>query len=89
MRIPVTEAKDQRAELARRAEAGDEVVLTQVGGRDIRLVPEQRSTGKKYTKEERHRLIREIQKKAAKKGLPETDAARSQDFLYDEYGLPK
>jgi hypothetical protein len=30
-----------------------------------------------------------IQKRAAKKAKPGPCAARSQDFLYDEHGLPK
>ena len=39
MRISVTEAKGQLTELVRRAEAGDEVVLTRHGQAVVRLVP--------------------------------------------------
>ena len=39
MRISVTDAKGQLTELVRRAEAGDEVVLTRHGQAAARLVP--------------------------------------------------
>ncbi len=39
MRVSVTEAKGQLTELVRRAEAGDEVVLTRHGHAAVRLVP--------------------------------------------------
>jgi len=37
----------------------------------------------------RHVVLKEVQAAAAGKALPGPSAARSQDFLYDEYGLPK
>lgn len=92
MRISVAEAKDQLVELARRAEAGDEVVLTQVGGADIRLVPEppKPAQKRKLSGDEFLKFVAEIQKSAAKNALPGPSAARSADFLYDdETGLPK
>ena len=39
MQISVTEAKGQLTELVRRAEAGDEVILTRHGHAIVRLVP--------------------------------------------------
>src|SRR3546814_3814091 len=39
MRVSVTEAKGQLTELVRRAEAGDEVILTRHGHAAVRLVP--------------------------------------------------
>jgi hypothetical protein len=36
-----------------------------------------------------HVVMKEIQAEAAKHAIPGPSAARSQDFLYDEYGLPK
>ena len=42
MRVSVTEAKGQLTELVRRAEAGDEGVLTRHGCPTVRLVPVQR-----------------------------------------------
>ena len=39
MQISITEAKGHLTELVRRAEAGDEVVLTRHGKAAVRLVP--------------------------------------------------
>ena len=39
MQISVTEAKGQLTDLVRRAEAGDEVILTRHGQAAVRLVP--------------------------------------------------
>ena len=39
MHVSVTEAKAQLTELVRRAEAGDEVILTRHGHAAVRLVP--------------------------------------------------
>ena len=85
MQIPVSHAKAQLTELVRRAEAGDEIVLTRRGQPAVRLVP----VKKPLDPAARCKLIREIQKSAAAKLTPGPDAAHSQDFLYDEYGLPR
>ena len=85
MRIAVTEAKGQLTELVRRAEAGEEVVLTRHGQPAVRLVP----AAAKPTREEKAAALTAIRKRAAKKAKPGPCAARSQDYLYDEYGLPK
>ena len=85
MRVPVSEAKGQLTELVRRAEAGEEVVLTRHGQGAVRLVP----VTAKPTAAEKMAAMEAIQKRAAKKAKPGPCAARSQDFLYDEYGLPK
>ena len=39
MRVSVTEAKEQPTDLVRRAESGDEVILTRHGHPSVRLVP--------------------------------------------------
>jgi prevent-host-death family protein len=83
MEISVTDAKAQLTELVRRAEAGDEIVLTRHGHPSVRLVP----VKKRLTREDRRALIEEI--RASAKPSPGPSAARSQDFLYDEDGLPK
>jgi prevent-host-death family protein len=83
MHISVSEAKAQLTELVRRAEAGEEVVLTRFGQPVARLVPEAR----KPTLTERRAIIAEIM--ASARPTPGPSAARSQDFLYDENGLPK
>lgn len=84
-RISVTEAKGQLTELVRRAEAGDEIILTRHGQPAVQLVPVKR----KLTPEERGAILERISKAGAAKATPGPSAARSQDFLYDEYGLPK
>ena len=85
MRVSVTEAKGQLTELVRRAEAGDEVVLTRHGRPTVRLVPVQR----KPDAEMRRKVIAAVQVAATKKRTTGVGAARSQDFLYGDDGLPK
>lgn len=85
MNIPVTEAKSLLTELVRRAEAGEEVVLTRHGHPTVKLVP----VKKELTAEERDALIKEIRASAARNLKPGPSAARSADFLYDKDGLPK
>jgi prevent-host-death family protein len=83
MRVSVSEAKGQLTELVRRAEAGDEVILTRHGHAAVRLVPVQAMPDAKA----RRALLEEV-RAAAPKATKGPDAARSQDFLYDEDGLP-
>lgn len=85
MEISVTDAKAQLTDLVRRAEAGDEVILTRHGRQTVRLVPIKRPVDRAA----RRRLIEEIRASAAAHATPGECAARSQDFLYDEYGLPR
>ncbi|AXV16227.1 type II toxin-antitoxin system prevent-host-death family antitoxin [Neorhizobium sp. SOG26] len=87
MRISIAEAEGQLTELVKLATQGEEVVLTQDGGASVRLEPISRSP---LPTEERLKLFEKI-RQSAKDDPPDfgTDAARSQDFLYDEFGLPK
>jgi prevent-host-death family protein len=86
VRISLSEAKAQLTELVRRAEDGEEVVLTRHGQPVVALTPLKRA----LTPGERGRILAEVRKAAAGKALPGPCAARSQDFLYDdEFGLPK
>lgn len=85
MRMSVSEAKAQLTELVRRAEAGDEVILTRHGQPVVRLAP-MKATATDFAA--RMALMNEIQASAASKIRPGPSAARSQDFLYDEDGLP-
>ena len=85
MRVSVSEAKGQLTELVRRAEAGDEVVLTRHGKETVRLVPVQPRPDAKA----RRAVIAAVQAAAAGKRRAGASAARSQDFLYDDDGLPK
>lgn len=84
MQISVTDAKAQLTELVRRAEAGDEVVLTRHGQPAVRLVPI-RARPDAAT---RRALLDAVRAKAGH-GLPGPDAAQSQDYLYGEDGLPR
>lgn len=84
MEISVTAAKAQLTELVRRAEAGDEVVLTRHGQAAARLVPMRNRPDARA----REAVIKAVQASAALKITPGPDAARSQDFLYDDDGLP-
>ena len=85
MRISVTEAKAQLTELVRRAEAGDEVVLTRHGHPAVRLVAVRAGRDKKS----RRALLESVRVSGADKATPGPSAARSQDFLYDDDGLPR
>jgi prevent-host-death family protein len=84
MRISVSDAKSQLTELVRRAEAGDEVILTRHGHPAVRLSP----IKPKPDRMTKRALMDDIRKSASKKASPGPDAARSQDFLYDDDGLP-
>lgn len=92
MRVPVTEAKAQLTDLVRRAEAGEDIVLTRHGQPAVRLVAVESA---RKTPEDRRKLLDEVaaRAKAARlareaRGEIGESAARSQDFLYDEDGLP-
>ena len=85
MEIPVTDAKGQLTELVRRAQAGDEVILTRHGHAVVRLVPVH--TAPDST--DRKRLLKAIRASAARRVIPGPEASRSQDFLYGEDGLPR
>jgi len=84
MKISVSEAKGQLTELVRRAEAGEEVILTRHGHPVIRLA----SIKPPVDVEHRRRVLDEIMESARRKGPFTVSAARSQDFLYDDDGLP-
>ncbi|AFL49619.1 prevent-host-death family protein [Sinorhizobium fredii] len=85
MQVSVTEAKGQLTELVRRAEAGDEIILTRHGHAAVRLVPVKAVPDQKSRRE----LLESIRKSTASKATSGPGAARSQDFLYGDDGLPK
>lgn len=85
MQVSVTDAKGQLTDLVRRAEAGDEIILTRHGQAAVRLVP----VGRKPAGTERRRLLEKVTVAAKQKAVSGASAARSQDFLYDDTGLPK
>jgi len=84
VRISVTEAKGQLTELVRRAEAGDEVILTRHGHEAVRLVPVVAVLDRK----DRRMLLEAVRTRGSARATAGPDAARSQDFLYGDDGLP-
>jgi prevent-host-death family protein len=86
MQVSVSDAKAQLTELVRRAEAGEEVVLTRHGKPAVRLAAVEKPA---QTADQRRAIIERISREAAGKATPGPCAARSQDCLYDdETGLP-
>jgi len=84
MEISVSDAKAQLTDLVRRAEGGEEVVLTRHGQPTVKLV----AVKAKQTADEKRAAIDRIMEASHKKALPGPDAARSQDFLYGDNGMP-
>jgi prevent-host-death family protein len=85
VQVSVTEAKGQLTELVRRAEAGDEVILTRHGHPAVRLVPIKPGVDRTS----RRALLEAVRASAAARATAGPSAARSQDFLYGEDGLPE
>ena len=85
MHISVTEAKAQLTELVRRAEAGEEVILTRHGHAAVRLVRMKAA----HDKKSRRALLEAVRAAASAKAATGPSAARSQDFLYGPDGLPE
>ncbi|WP_083255861.1 type II toxin-antitoxin system Phd/YefM family antitoxin [Methylobrevis pamukkalensis] len=84
MQISVSDAKAHLSELVRRAQAGDEIVLTRHGQAIVRLVPVKAPVDASA----RRALIASVRASAAAKVTSGAEAARSQDFLYGDDGLP-
>lgn len=85
MRVSVSEAKGQLTELVRRAEAGDEVILTRHGRDVARIEPVAAATDGTA----RRALLDEIRAAGQAKAAAGPSASRSQDFLYGDDGLPR
>jgi prevent-host-death family protein len=89
MHIPVSEAKGRLTDLVRRAEAGDEVILTRHGHPAVQLTP---ISAKPSLEEVRARRLAAIDRAiaAARARAPDggPSAARSQDYLYGDDGMP-
>jgi len=82
MDISVSDAKAKLTDLVRRAEAGDEVILTRHGRPAAKIVP----IAPIVSREEKEALLDALLGAGTSSFGP--DAARSQDFLYDDRGLP-
>ncbi|RWK41515.1 type II toxin-antitoxin system prevent-host-death family antitoxin [Mesorhizobium sp.] len=85
MQVSVTDAKGQLTELVRRAEAGDEIILTRHGHAAVRLVPVKTVPDRKS----RRALLEAMRASGAARAKAGPSAARSQDFLYGDDGLPE
>ncbi len=85
MRIAVSEAKAQLTELVRRAESGEEIILTRHGAPAVRLTPVRPLPDAA----ERLAILEKLSASASAKATPGPSAARSQDFLYGDDGLPE
>jgi prevent-host-death family protein len=85
MRISITDAKGRLTDLVRRAERGEEVILTRHGRPAARLVPVVIAAGTGA----RRRLLEAVRMSGAAKASAGEIAARSQDFLYGADGMPR
>jgi prevent-host-death family protein len=89
MRVPLEEAALKLDDLVERAEAGEEVVLTRDGSPAAQLVAIEKTHRLTPTHDERRRILEDfVADIRANPLLPGPSAARSQDFLYDDDGLP-
>lgn len=85
MEVSVSDAKAQLTELVRRAEDGEEVVLTRFGKAVAKLVP----MAPRTTAKARRAVLDAVRASGRAAALQGPGAARSQDFLYDEEGMPR
>lgn len=83
MQVSVSDAKAQLTDLARRAEAGEEVVLTRRGHPAVKLVP----VGQERPDAAKRRALLEALYGSAKKDFGPT-AEHCSDWLFDDNGLP-
>lgn len=80
MHISISDAAGQLIDLVRRSEAGEEIILNAA----VRLVPVNMSTDRAS----RLVLLEEMRLAATAKTTTGPNAARSQDFLYGDEGMP-
>ena len=71
--------------LVRRAEAGDEIILDPAWPRRLAADADQMAADRKSCRA----LLEAVRASAAAKAVAGPIAARSQDFLYDDDGLPE
>ena len=84
MKVSIADAQKQLADLVRRAAAGEEVILTFQGQDAVRLTPAAPPIGEKS----RRSVLEEVRASARQKAKAGPSAARSQDFLYMDDGMP-
>lgn len=90
MRVSIAEAAEHLPDLLSRVDAGEDVILTD-GGRPVwrlqRIEPAA-DVAPPEVQARRRAVIEAARRAAAGKAPEDADAARSQDFLYDDGGLP-
>ena len=84
MNVAITDAKAQLTELVRRAEAGEEVVLTRHGKPVVRFTPLRSEAARAA----RHIRLLELTARMAREKSPGPSAADASDFLFGDDGLP-
>lgn len=89
MQVAITDAKARLTDLVRRAEAGEEVVLTRHGHPAVRLVRAEEKPLSEELRAKRRAVMDKIIAEARRRG-PDggPSAARAADYLYGEDGLP-
>ena len=85
MTVALTDAKAQLIDLVRRAESGDDVILTRHGHPVVRLTP----VKQRRSLEQRLDILNDVRAIGARKAKPGPGPARSQDFLYNDLGHPE
>ena len=86
MEVPVSEAKGLLTELVKRAEAGEDITLTRHGRPVVRLMP---MTARPTRSAPPGAVAHHSGSPGATQATAGPAAARSQDFLYDDDGLPR
>ncbi len=84
MQLAITDAKARLTDLVRRAEAGEEIVLTRHGHAVVRLV----AMHAKPSAQDKAKLVAAIRARVASNPVLGPAAAHTQDFLYDNDGMP-
>jgi prevent-host-death family protein len=84
MNIPVSDAKGLLTDLVRRAEHGEDIVLTRHGRPVARLV----AIVEQPSQADRRAVLNAVRAEGRAKAMAGPSADRSQDFLYDKNGLP-
>lgn len=85
MNITVSDAKGLLTDLVRRAEHGEDVVLTRHGRPVARLV----AILDHPSESDRRAVLTAVRDEGREKALAGPRSERSQDFLYGEDGLPE
>lgn len=85
MHLEISDAKVKLIDLVRRAEAGEDIVLTRNSHAVARLI----ALRPRILVKDRAKKIAAIRARAAAKVLPGPSVRKSQDSLYNEDGLPE